>query len=201
MTGTTDGIYKVCEWLTRFAYINLLFILFSLAGVGIFGIVPSLIAMITIINKWFNKEEFSVFHTFLNIFKQHFLKGNILAILFLMIGCMIIFNIITVPKINMIQAPLKYGTFFIIVFFSIIVLYSIPIMALYNLSIINTIKYAFIIGASHPLNLLAWGLGLFVTYNSFRILPGIVPIFGFSSLCLLIYIVTKRPLNKLANIF
>ncbi|BDG36084.1 DUF624 domain-containing protein [Saccharococcus caldoxylosilyticus] len=52
-SGLLDGkLYRVCEWITRLACINILWMLFTLAGLIVFGIAPATVALFTIVRKW-----------------------------------------------------------------------------------------------------------------------------------------------------
>jgi uncharacterized membrane protein YesL len=52
----TNGVYRFCEWVTRLAYLNLLWIMFSLAGLVVFGVMPSTIAMYTVTRRWLTED-------------------------------------------------------------------------------------------------------------------------------------------------
>ncbi|WP_421102885.1 DUF624 domain-containing protein [Sporosarcina psychrophila] len=52
MNPTSGFTYNVFEWITRLAYIYLLWILFSLAGGMISGFFPATIAMFAISREW-----------------------------------------------------------------------------------------------------------------------------------------------------
>ncbi len=71
---TSSGLFKMCEWIYRLAYLNLLAICFSIIGGVIFGIFPAVTAMFVLNNKWLKGEEdFSVSREFWKAFKRYFL--------------------------------------------------------------------------------------------------------------------------------
>ncbi|MBJ4025770.1 DUF624 domain-containing protein [Salmonella enterica subsp. enterica serovar Derby] len=47
-----NGFYRFCEWLMRLAYLNLLWIGFTLAGAVIFGLAPATAAMFAVTRQW-----------------------------------------------------------------------------------------------------------------------------------------------------
>ncbi|MEC0304686.1 DUF624 domain-containing protein, partial [Terribacillus saccharophilus] len=57
MNRLSSSLYQLFEWITRFAYLNVLWILFTIAGGFIFGFFPSTIAMFTIIRDWLKGES------------------------------------------------------------------------------------------------------------------------------------------------
>ncbi len=73
MGGIMGGFYRVSEWIMRFAYVNILWGLFTLAGLVLFGFMPATVAMFTVIRKWLMGEtDIPVFKTFFASFKKRF---------------------------------------------------------------------------------------------------------------------------------
>ncbi len=78
MENLAMGYYRICTWIMRMAYVNLLWVAFSLLGLGIFGFFPATAAMFVVIRKWLSSEQdIPVFKTFWNAFKTEFIKINI----------------------------------------------------------------------------------------------------------------------------
>ncbi|RCW74818.1 YesL family protein [Saliterribacillus persicus] len=94
---TSGGLFKICEWLYRLAYLNILAICFSLFGGILFGVFPAITAMFVLNNKWLKtKEDFSVSKEFWKAYKMYFLKSNLLGgvILLTMIALYVDFSLI-----------------------------------------------------------------------------------------------------------
>lgn len=88
---TAGGFYTLCSWITKIAYINLLWIVFSIAGLLLFGIMPATIAICTVVRKWFLKEaEFAIFPVFVSTYKQEFFSANKLGVLLLLSACFLL---------------------------------------------------------------------------------------------------------------
>src|SRR5690625_6342583 len=51
-TGPMGGFYTLANWIMRLAYVNILWIAFSLVGIIILGFFPATIGMFTVIRKW-----------------------------------------------------------------------------------------------------------------------------------------------------
>lgn len=65
MNGFIDGYYRFAVWITRFAYLNLLWIAFSLVGLGVVGFFPATAAMFAVVRKWVHGEkDIPVFQVF-----------------------------------------------------------------------------------------------------------------------------------------
>ena len=74
--GFSGGIYSLCNWFVRLAYINILWILFTLAGLVIFGFFPATIAMLATLRQFLQKNDPPVFKTFWNYYKTEFFASN-----------------------------------------------------------------------------------------------------------------------------
>src|SRR5699024_1115589 len=87
MDGIANGFYKVAEKITRFAYVNILWIAFTMAGLGILGFFPATAAMFAVIRKWGQGyDDIKVFPTFLETYKKEFKKANIVGYILFLIG-------------------------------------------------------------------------------------------------------------------
>src|SRR5699024_2314882 len=86
-SGVTGGLYRLSEWVVRLAYVNILWILFSIIGLIFLGFFPSLSSLFTVISKWVKKDkEFSIFGTYWTTFRAEFIKANILGYILLLVG-------------------------------------------------------------------------------------------------------------------
>ncbi|MGY0702716.1 DUF624 domain-containing protein [Bacillus subtilis] len=50
--GSLGRMLRFCEWIMRFAYTNLLWLFFTLLGLGVFGIMPATAALFAVMRKW-----------------------------------------------------------------------------------------------------------------------------------------------------
>lgn len=50
--SVANGLNHFCTWVMRLAYLNVLWILFSLAGLVVFGLMPATAAMFTVAREW-----------------------------------------------------------------------------------------------------------------------------------------------------
>ena len=71
----------------KLIYLNILWILFFVLGLGIFGFMPATASVTSILRKWMNKEEIpSLIKEFWKQYKESFLTSNIIGIVFFVIG-------------------------------------------------------------------------------------------------------------------
>lgn len=78
-SGMAGFTYHITLWVARLFYLNVLWVLFTVAGVGILGIFPSTLAMLFLIKIWLEDRTQPVFKTFLKIYKENFVKANLLG--------------------------------------------------------------------------------------------------------------------------
>ncbi|MEW9052311.1 MAG: DUF624 domain-containing protein [Neobacillus sp.] len=110
----SNAVYTVCDWIARLAYINLLWILFTLSGLGIFGFFPATIAMLATLRQFLLKNHPPVFKTFWHYYKQEFFNSNKLGLIIVTFGLILSMNI------NFLQTATNQGSTFL--FYSSIIM-------------------------------------------------------------------------------
>ncbi|RXJ02194.1 DUF624 domain-containing protein [Anaerobacillus alkaliphilus] len=198
MTGMADGIYKISEWAMRLAYLNILFVLFSLLGIVAFGVGPAFMAMLVVVKKWMSQEEFPIFKTYLNEWKGSFIKGNLLGLLFITVGTILIVNYYILPQFNEhLRVVFTAGMLLLTLLYLMTVMYIFPLAVQFRqLSVKRCFKYGFVLGVTHPIFFLAWIVGVFIMYQLYRVFPGLLPFYAFSALAIWQFFVTRYVLLK-----
>ncbi|HET7616371.1 MAG TPA: DUF624 domain-containing protein, partial [Bacillales bacterium] len=96
MVGTKwqNTLIVVMEWLTRLAYINILWLLFTLAGLVVFGFGPATNAMFALMRKWllYPEEDVPVWKTFYRIYRSEFVRSNVLTSIVFLLGVILYFD-------------------------------------------------------------------------------------------------------------
>jgi uncharacterized membrane protein YesL len=67
---------KFTDWIYQLVIINLIAILMTIIGLGVFGLFPALMTTYALIKKRLNQEDFPLFKTFWDHYKSNFLKAN-----------------------------------------------------------------------------------------------------------------------------
>lgn len=148
-SGVWAGLYKWSVWITRFAWLNLLFIGFTLIGIILFGWMPALLSTFAVVRKWIRKEvDIPIFQTFLQHYKQSFLHGNLFAFLLLALGYILsIYLKYTGLMYNSSFYPILFGLFFIVAVLYIMLCINLPAVYVhYKLRFWQYIRYALSIG-------------------------------------------------------
>jgi uncharacterized membrane protein YesL len=183
-TKSANRIYSATEWISKFAYINLLWIGFSLAGLLVFGLFPATISMFTIIRKWIMGEgDIPVFRTFWTTYKSEFFRSNGLGLLVAVVCGLIILDLVFMKNLgngfmNPIQIPLYLFMFAVVM----TMLYLFPVYVHYNLKLIQMIKNSFLMMLISPIENLVMIAGIGAVYFVVKFIPGLGIFFG-GSLC------------------
>lgn len=201
-TGIWGGFYRISLWVTRLVYINILWIFFTIIGLILFGIMPATISMFTVVRKWTMKEtEIPIFNTFFVTYKKEFLKSNLFMLILLVVGFILYFNLrYTGYMIESTIYPILLGGLFITSFLYIMLLvYIAPVYVHFDLSFLQYVKYAIMIGATnlhYSITMLVCLTGIY--YVSMKV-PGLVPFFSVSVSAYVIMFCANLAFNNLVN--
>ncbi len=156
-TRITETVYVFCIYVLKLVYLNLLWFLFTLLGLGIFGIFPATVALCKIQQQWLTQKNESspIFILYWQEYKQNFLRVNMLAITLIVIGFIIYFDLrFFVQKGGMLNQIISLGIYILSVWYLIVLMYILPTYTTYHLKLHKYIQYAFIIGMLNPLKTL-----------------------------------------------
>src|SRR5690625_1010607 len=181
MQGFAQGYYRFSVWVVRLVYVNILWLLFTVVGLGVLGLMPATAGMFAVVRKWIRGEDdISIFKTFKDSFRAEFLKANILGYILAIVGYFLYLDI----QFMRIQEGLLFQFFtyiIIVVFFLyfIILLYFFPVFVHFELKIQEYIKWPLALGIMYPIiTLLVLG-GLFIIYYvTNQLVPALFILFG-----------------------
>ncbi|AIC94240.1 YesL family protein [Shouchella lehensis] len=99
--GGLRGIaLRICDWIVRLAYVNGLWLGFSLLGGVVLGFFPALRAMFVVMRKWcMNEEDFSLVPLFFTEWKRFFWQANKLGYTVLSIGAVLVLDYVIVMQL------------------------------------------------------------------------------------------------------
>lgn len=147
----TNGLYRFCEWVTRLAYLNLLWIFFSLAGLVVVGIMPSTIAMFTVTRRWLTEDiDIPIFHTFYQAYKKEFKRSNLFGLVLISMSGLFYIDFVIFGLMEKASAMTFIFSSLLLVFV-IMLLFIFPVYVHYDIPVFQTFKYALLIGLSRPL--------------------------------------------------
>jgi uncharacterized membrane protein YesL len=177
---------RICEIVSRMAYVNLLWIIFTILGLGILGIMPATVGLFTVTRKWvMNEQDIPVFRTFWKTFRKEFIKANLLGGILFAIGYILYIDLTYLPSDGLFVI-VRWLLIVCALLYVIILLYIFPIYVQYEWKKRLYIKYALLLGASHPHYTLLMIIGIIALYYISITIQGLIPFF---SVALLSYIV------------
>ncbi|MDR7078470.1 putative membrane protein YesL [Neobacillus niacini] len=199
--GVMGGFYRVSDWVMRLAYVNLLWIFFTLIGGIIFGVMPATVAVFAVTRKWImdKDEEVPVFKLFWKSYRSDFLRSNLLG-LFLLFGG----GILYLYHANLDVLPTQLQGIFKVIFYSVVIIFGMtvtflfPVFVHFNVNVKQYMKNAFLVGLSFPHYAI---LMLFITSVSivvFQYVPVLFIFFGVSVNAILLMKIAYAAFYKIA---
>lgn len=171
----SGGFYKFFDWIYRLAFINILWLFFSIIGLIIFGFFPATVAMFTIIRKLVIKEDIPIFRTFWLTYKKEFLKSNFLGIILGVIGYIFYIDLIflrsTSGFIQFLYAPMLVMSFV----YMLMLLYIFPVYVHYEIKVFQIIKNSFLMMVLYPIfTIMMIMIGLIVSFLMLKMSSSII---------------------------
>jgi uncharacterized membrane protein YesL len=187
MNGAIGGFYRLCDWIMKLAYINILWISFSLLGLIVFGLFPATAAMFVIVRKiLMDKDEIPILKTFWESYKSEFLKSNILGLILIIAGYILYIDILFLRNTTGFINLLYYPTLVLSLGFVLTLLYVFPTFVHFDQGILQVIKNAFVIMLMNPLSTVLMVIGSCAVYLLMTTIPGLIPLFSGSILSFVI---------------
>lgn len=181
------GLYHFLEWIMWLIYLNVLWILFTVLGLGLFGAIPATVSMFTVIRQLLLRQETAIFKTFFQTYKQEFLKANGLGLVLAIIAYILYMDLLF---LDMIQNAFYYffqiGLLIASIIYFITLIYIFPVYVHFKLNFFQYFKHALLIGIFSPLVNIAMIIGFVLLFFIYKWVPGLIPIFGLSVISLLI---------------
>lgn len=179
-----EKLNSMMEWVARFFILQLIWILFSFAGLIIGGIFPATFTMFALCRKWINKQtEVPTFKTFWEVYRKNFLKTNFLGWIIILTGSSLYYYFQLVKELSgTIGLALFIAVWIVGILYIMTVLFIIPVYVHFDIPMLHVAKYALIIAIAHPFHVLSMA-GVITGFCIVVILiPGLFPFFSFSLL-------------------
>ncbi|MCM3359331.1 MULTISPECIES: DUF624 domain-containing protein [unclassified Psychrobacillus] len=195
-----DNFNKVAYWMLSLIYLNLLWIMFTVLGLGILGLFPSTVALFGVVRLMImkeGKEPFKVFQSFWRIFKKDFWKANSFGLFFAFICYFLIFDFQFVQLSNGQFNFLLPALFFILISSILTLLFFFPVYVHFELKYFQYIKQSFLIAITSPLELFGILASTLAMYFFLTFLPGAIPLFSGSLLAYAITVLSFRAFRRI----
>lgn len=192
--GMNSKIYSISDWIMKLAYLNLLWIGFTLLGAVLFGIFPATVSMFTITRKWLMRDmDLPIFKTFWQTYRKEFLRTNLLGLILLIMGFVLYIDLKFFQNIAqpMLQ-PLSYLLIILLIVYFAVVLYIFPVYVHYDFKLLEHIKYSLIMAIGKFFQTIIMMISSFILYYIFFYVPGLIPFFGGSLFSLILMWIASK---------
>jgi len=153
-SGFFGGLNSLFEWITRLAFLNLLWIAFTACGLVIFGFFPSTVAMFAVVRKWaLGDLHVPIFKTFWDSYKKEFMKSNILGVLIGLISFVLCLDYLYLRQASdEIYQLFSVPLLIVIILFICMLLYIFPMYVHYEMKAVQIIKNSFFVMIMNPIS-------------------------------------------------
>ena len=197
---TWEGFNRFTNRMIELIYINLLWILFTILGLVIFGLFPATVAMFTIIRKRIIEDDSSkIFQTFWQTYRKEFIKTNGFALIFYSVTYFLYYDFLFL-QMNEGKLQFLYPVLILIFLSSFMcLLFFFPVYVHFDLKFFQYFKQSFLIALTSPIEIIGMalcGVGIYVVVSIF---PGMIPLFPGSIYALLSITLSFRAFTRIAN--
>ena len=180
--GLMGGFYRLSEWVMRLAYVNILWMIFTLLGAIVLGIGPATAGMFAVIRKMvMGDDDISVFKIFWSTYRKEFKRANILTFLVVILGFILYFDSrFFQSQEGMFFYLLRYFTLGLFIMYLLVLFYIFPLFAHYQMKILHYLRSALLFAFMQPIITILMVAGNYVVYRILMAIPGLIPFFGVS---------------------
>ncbi|OAK71238.1 YesL family protein [Lederbergia galactosidilytica] len=196
-----ERIYYFTDFILRMVYLNILAIIFTIAGGVVFGFFPAIVATFSISRKWLmGYSDIKITKNFWLFYKKEFVRSNVVGWILIVLGSLLFVNLSIAEIVN--QAIIQASYYLILtvfLLFSSACLFIFPIYLHYKTSIPAIFKHACLLLFVHPINTLML-IGAVILYHYvMTILPGLIPFFSISLFSILVMFFSLRTFHRLGD--
>jgi|SRR5690625_137852 len=180
--NSLDRLLKV---ILQVAFLNFLWILFTVMGLVIGGIFPATTAAINVSRKWHKEKEIhATFKIFKETYTREFIKSNIIGLILVLIGGILSLNYYALQELgNKVPIFIVFAYFFVIFLYCVLLVWIFPLLSHYDTTIIQYFKNALIIGIT---KLMTTVIIMFITFMVLYFSLKLPSMFLFNSISLIV---------------
>lgn len=199
MGGLMGFIYRAAEWIMRLAYVNFLWLLFTIMGLIVFGLFPSTVGVFTVARQWIKRDtEIPVWHTYWQAYKKEFVKANIVGYVFAVIGYIVYLDMKFFQlQGGMLFVILSYAFLIVFIIYMVMALFLFPVYVHYELKTLQYLKQTFFIVMLRPLDVLFAVAGFIAVYYLMLFVQVLMLFFGMSVMAVVLMWIAYRSFHKL----
>ncbi|WP_416151716.1 YesL family protein [Salipaludibacillus sp. HK11] len=166
--------FSICTWFYRLAFINLLWIIFTLLGLVVLGFFPATVAMLATLRQYLNKNEVNLFPYFWGYYKKEFIESNKLGGIITSIGLILYINLnfLQINKTGITEF-LYFSSVTLSFLYLLIICYLLASYVEFNLDLKTHIKNSVLIAIYNPLASLFIIFGFVTVYYAVTFISGL----------------------------
>ena len=195
------GFQTILEWIVRLAYLNILWILFSLIGLGIFGVGPATISLFAIVRKIHRDgTDISIWKEFNHTYRSNFWRANGLILVLAPIYVFIYMDYAIIqmyPESYLVDNIVFPALVILSILILVLTCYLFAVYVHFELSFWANFKHALLVSVVFPLHTVMMVLGLFIFSIVFFLFPAISIFYLISVPTLIIQICALKAFGKL----
>lgn len=168
------------EWLLRLIWTNLLWIGFTVLGLGIFGIMPATVAMFTVVRRWTLKDfDTPILSLFKTTYFKEWKKSNLIGVIFALIGAFLFLDLSFSEQMTGFFSLFLY-VFFLVLFlvYFLTLAFFFPLYVQYAFTIKEYIKQSLFHAIASIKDVIILLLGLTLIGFLLAKVPGLIPFLG-----------------------
>lgn len=195
--GGWERFNTIVYGMLKLAYLNLLWVLFTIAGLVAFGFFPATAALFTMVRKWQLRDETGpVFTSFWQTYKKEFFKSNGYGLIFTVIGYILYYDFTFIGMNSGKLTFLVPVIVLILIWYMITLFFFFPVYVHFDLPFFKVLKQSLLIALTSPLELIQMAAACGLLYGIVSLLPGIIPLFSGSILAYAVMWIGLRAFEK-----
>lgn len=169
-------VLSFCDWVLKFFfYANLLWFVFTMLGLGVFGFMPATTALFSVMrNGLWAKPIFRYVKRLAGVPRRVF-RSNVIGLILAAVGIIIYVDLAFIYPEHFLLHVLRFVIMIFGFLFLIMLFYMFPLLAHFDWKKRMYFKFSLILGISYLQYTLTMMAVTAVLYIAFAFLPGIVP--------------------------
>lgn len=189
----------VMNWITFLIYLQLLWVVFTIAGLVVGGVFPATFAMFGVIRGSLrDQSDVPVFKTFVQMYKEAFGKANLLGWGAFLVGFSLYFYYAWSRNLTgFVAVVLMMIVIFLAIIYLMTVLFLVPVYVHFDIKILEVIRHATFIAISHPFHLIAMVATFIGFWYLLFYIPGAIVFIGLSLLAYVLMFIANAAFNSM----
>lgn len=134
-------VLSFCEWVLKFFYANLLWFVFTMLGLGVFGFMPATTALFSVTRKWImGKTDIPIFKTFWQAYRGEFFRSNAIGLILAAAGIIIYVDLAFIYPDHLLLHVLRFVIMVFGFLFLIMLFYMFPVARPFRLEEANVFQ-------------------------------------------------------------